>query len=287
MSLPVDLRCEYHVNPVGIGVARPRLSWRIDDARPGASQVAYRIVVSSRQTSSGDLWDSGKVDSDQSVHVKYAGKPLADRQRAHWAVTTWVSADDGKVIDATSTESAIFEIGLLDRPQWKATWITSDMVGGKHVPVPAPFVRKDFTAQAKVVSARLYATALGVYVASINGERVGEDIFAPGWTDYSKRVQYQVYDVTSLLRPGDNAIGFILGDGWYAGRIAHMARQYYGDRPALLAQLELTFADGSVQTITTDQTWRFSAGPILESDMLQGESYDARRELTGLGLARL
>ena len=149
---------------------------------------------------------------------------------------------------------------------------------GAHLQ-PVPVLCREFCIDREIKSARLYITALGVFEATLNGQRVGLDVFAPGWTDYYQRVQYKTYDVTRLLAPGQNTLGAILGDGWYCGSVAWLGRQQYGERPKLLAQLEITRADGSRQTIVSDETWQTAVGPILESDLLMGEAYDARLEL--------
>jgi alpha-L-rhamnosidase len=161
----------------------------------------------------------------------------------------------------------------------EASWIASPISGGKNTCAPVPYVRKTFRLDQPVRSAQLAITALGLYEAEINGQRVGDEVFAPGWTDYHQRVQYQTYEVARLLREGENRLGAILGDGWYCGFIAWCGRQVYGDRPRLLARLDVIFQDGSHAIITTDSSWETATGPILESDMLMGEAYDARLEL--------
>jgi alpha-L-rhamnosidase len=172
-------------------------------------------------------------------------------------------------------------MGLLHPDDWQGRWVGAPLVGGPRSSVPCPFLRKVFNLEAPVVAARLYVTALGVYEAHINGQRVGEDVLAPGWTDYSTRVRYQVYDVTSLLHKGENVIGAILDDGWYCGHLEWSGRQIYGDRPKLLGQLLVTLADGPKTAVFTDGTWKTAFGPILEADLLMGESYDARLEFPG------
>lgn len=274
------LTCEYRTNPLGIDIQQPRLSWKLASERRGAKQIAYRILAASSpdRISEGkaDLWDSGKVESDQSVHVSYAGRKLESRQRVHWNVTVW--DDTGSPI---TSGSAWFEMGLLKRREWKAKWIGAALVGGPRSTIPAPYLRKPFSLHGAIRSARLYVTALGLYECSINGQIVGEDVFVPGWTDYRKRVQYKVYDVTNLLHERDNVIGAVLGDGWAVGHISWKHRQEYADRPQLFAQLEITMADGGTMTIATDRTWMYQVGPLMESDMLMGEAYDARREMPG------
>jgi alpha-L-rhamnosidase len=162
---------------------------------------------------------------------------------------------------------------------WSAKWIASTICGGPRTAAPAPYFRKTFKVDGAIKSAVLHITALGVYECEINGKLVGNDVFAPGWTNYHKRVYFQSYDVTSQLAKGDNAMGVVLGDGWYCGSVAWFARQVYGERPQLLAQLEITTADGKTERIITDSSWKTTVGPIIESDMLNGETYDARREL--------
>lgn len=281
LQSPKHLRCDYLINPVGLDEARPRLSWEVSDDRQGAKQTAYQIGVgsSAEKLSAGefDVWNTGKVSGDQSIQIEYAGKALTSRQRCFWQVRTW----DAEGNASPWSEVARWEMGLLARGEWTGQWIGSHLAGTKEQPMPVPYLRKGFAVKQKVQSARLYVTALGLYECEINGERVGEDCFRPGWTDYNKRVQYQVYDVTALVKQGENALGAMLGDGWYCGRVGWAARQRYGDRPKLLAQLEITLADGSKQTIATDETWKYNVGPITESDMQWGESYDARREMPG------
>ena len=276
-----NLRCEYRSNLLGIDVAQPRLSWQLQSDGRGARQTAYQILVASSPEqladNQGDLWDSGKVETDQSIQVAYAGSKLGSGQRAWWTVRVW--DQDGQASDYA--EPAWWEMGLLDRADWTGQWIGGPLAGGKHTSSPAPFLRAQFTLDKPVAQARLYITALGLYEPHLNGQIVGEDVLMPGWTDYNKRVRYQVYDVAAQLRQGENALGAILGDGWYCGNVAWYGRENYGDRPKLLAQLAITFEDGSTQTVATDEQWKVAYGPILESDMLMGESYDARRELTG------
>jgi len=276
-----NLRCEYMTNPLGIDIARPRLSWELRDDRRGARQSAYQIQVATDEAAlhkgAADLWDSGKVASDQSAHVAYAGEALSSGQRAWWRVRAWDAADQPGEWSA----AAYWEMGLLERDAWQGQWIGAMLAGGPHTTSPAPFVRTRFTLDRPVGRARLYATALGLYEPHLNGQVVSDDLLTPGWTDYAIRVQYQVYDVTHLLRQGENVLGAVLGDGWYCGFVGWHERQQYGDRPRLLAQLAITFEDGSTQMIATDEHWKATYGPILESDMQMGESYDARRELDG------
>jgi len=284
-AVTVDrLRCEYAVNPLGIDVRRPRLSWVIRSGRRGEVQTAYQVLVASSEANlkanKGDLWDSGKVESDQSCHVVYAGKELGSRTRCFWKVRVWDR--DGK--PSAYSQPASWEMGLLEPDDWKAKWICFPPpldASGKSEMGPSPYMRKSFSVDQRVAKARLYVTALGLYEVYLNGKRVGDHVFAPGWTDYNKRVMYQTYDVTNMLRIGENALGAVLGDGWYAGYVGLGGRNRYGAFPLLLCQLEIEYAGGSSAVVVSDETWRASHGPILASDMLMGETYDARKEMPG------
>ena len=283
-----ELRTEYLSNPIGLDEPRPRFSWKLKaaagrESERGLTQSAYQIRVSRDHATidNGDLWDSGKVQSGETSFIEYAGPALRSGERVWWAVRVWDQNDQPSVMSSP----AFWEMGLLERADWQAQWISAHAVGGPQTEAAVPFFRKAFglASRKAVVSARLYATALGVYEFHINGKKVGDDVFTPGWTDYHQRVQYQAYDVTNLLNgDGENVIGAILGDGWYCGYTGNIRRrQYYGDRPKLLGQLHLRFSDGSHQIIGTDGSWTTATGPILASDMFMGESYDARREMPG------
>lgn len=278
------LTCESLNNPMGLDQTLPRLSWQSSDSRQHAKQIAYQIHVASDSAligSDADLWDSGKVESDQSIFVKYAGKELTSRQRCCWAVRIW--DQEGEV--SQWSDIATFEIGLLNRKDWQARWIGGQKVGDEKTYLPAPMLRKTFSLENKPVSARLYVTALGLYDCKINGNPVTADVLRPGWTDYNHRLIYQVYDVTEQLDQGDNVIGCMLGDGWYNGRVAWKGRQNYGKQPQFLAQLEVTDANGKTTIITTDDSWKNIDGPIRSNDLLMGEDYDANHEQPGWALA--
>ena len=451
------LRCEYRVNPLGIDVVKPRLSWILESEQRAQVQSAYQVLVASSEENlkrnKGDLWDSGKVNSDQSNQVIYKGKPLVSRIRCYWKVRVWDKND--KV--STWSEPAMWAVGLLEPEDWQAKWIGYDakppadyiekeepdplsllgckwvwypegepnvkapnatrffrrkinisseqkikrasfrlivdnegilFVNGQEVrhfshwaqphtfdiseslragintlaiaatnkgvsesPAglagklivefeaaqsmevvidsswktsktteddwqnadfeddgwvnakeiancgdspwgqvedaalilpPPPYLRKNFWINGSIKRATVYASALGLYELYINGKRVGEDYFTPGWTDYNKRVYYQTYDATDLINLGGNAIGAILADGWYAGYLGWgRKREHYGSKPRLYVQLEIEYVDGSRQTIVTDKTWKAAYGPHLEADFLMGETYDSRKEMPG------
>jgi alpha-L-rhamnosidase len=451
------LRCEYRVNPLGIDVVKPRLSWILESNRRGRIQSAYQVLVAGSEkklkSNKGDLWNSGRIESDQSIHVVYKGEELKSRMGCYWKVRVWDK--DGKA--SAWSEPAFWTMGLLESEDQQAEWIGYDapappsyreksapdllnfegcmwiwfpegephksapvgtryfrrkivigadqkiklarfklamdnegtlFVNGRKVqkfsgwkppytfditekliagincfsiaaenqgdkPNPAglagklliefesgdavailidhfwkvsdseqqgwrdadfddtawadasemvkvgagpwgkvekqdlvlpppPYLRRAFSVEKPVKQATVYASALGLYELHINGQRVGEDYFTPGWTDYTRRVYYQTYDVTSLLVQGDNAIGAILADGWYAGYLGFgRKREHYGSEPRLFAQLEVEYTDGTRQTIVTDKSWKANYGPHIEADFLMGEIYDARRQMTG------
>lgn len=445
------LRCEYAENPLGIDVERPRLSWVLESPRRGEVQTAYQVLVASSPerlaAGAGDLWDSGRVASGQSVHIVYAGTALASGARAHWKARVWDR--DGRPSEWSAP--AWWEMGLLKPEDWKAKWIALDAppppkpakpdlagarwiwfpegdpaagapaeerffrrrievpagrvvvraaflgtaddsfaihvngrevgrgtawnqlfaidvkdylapganvlaiqaangggpagligrlrvefesgdplvvatgkqwkAGNRRVPGweaadfddsawpaardvapygggpwkeleaggskgpslgPCPFLRKSFSLARPVRRARVYATALGLYELRLNGRRVGDDLLTPGWTDYHTRVPYQTYDVTDRLRPGENVLGIVLADGWYAGYVGWgQQRGHYGPRPYALAQVGIAYDDGGTDCVVTDGAWKAACGPLLASDFLMGETYDARRELPG------
>jgi alpha-L-rhamnosidase len=442
-------RCEYLENPLGIETARPRFSWLLESKVRGQKQTAYQILVASSEANlnkdKGDLWDTGKITSDQISQVVYAGKPLRSRMQCWWKVRSWDK--DGN--ETAWSKPALWTMGLLQPSDWQAKWIGYDaptpkshqldseektirlddcswvwfpegdprkeapagtryfrrvfqvadkqvkhaqlvlavdnelelfvngqriwqaagwkppkiihlierMPAGRnvvaiaaknsgkdpagltgkmvieyedgaeqvikidpswkasqrgpsgwntvkfddndwkaakviakvgdqpwgsvddeklHVP-PPPYLRKEFAAAKSIKRATVYASALGIYDLHINSQRIGNDYFTPGWTEYKKRVYYQAYDVTKLVQKGNNAMGAVLADGWYSGYIGWgRKRDHYGDKPRLMVQLELEFTDGSKQTIVTDSTWKAKYGPHLEADFLMGEAYDAR-----------
>lgn len=280
MTKITQLTCEYRIDPLGIDVRQPRLSWQMHSTRRGARQTAYRVIAASTpmslETAADLLWDSGKVASDQSIQVPYGGSALASGQRVYWRVHVWDEIGSEVVSDPDW-----WEMGLLERTDWKAQWIGAPFWGGPRTSSPAPYLRSEFVLSKPFLSARLYATAIGFYECHLNGKRVGDALLTPGWTDYNQRIQYQTYAVTQFLHEGANAFGAILGDGWGVGHIAWLGRQHYADRPRLLAQIVVTYTDGSHEVFATSKDWKTTQGPILESDMLMGESYDARRELTG------
>lgn len=440
---PERLRCEYSVNPIGLDVPRPRLSWQISDSRRGAMQSAYRIMAASNlqllAADQADLWDTGKVLSDQSIHVPYAGPALKSAQRVYWRVRTWDTHDE----PSPWSEPAFWEMGLLSAQEWSAKWISSaekqitakpvplgkrfwhpdtsakrspmyfraelqlredprpqriflwvasrakytlfvngerigeggsesperhlapwatvrpgrnvlaisvandgpptgvrvgvrvDFFGGETLDCEPTWVcsdqaaenwnavekfdlkqwrgaqpaaevnppsqeelrlqidgprrpvlaRKEFTLPVPIHKARAYVSGLGAYELHINGQRVGKDLLTPGWTFYPKRVFYQTYDVTDLLQSGPNAVGAVLGNGWWSSGLGWLsAQERYADpnqNLRLLVQLEVECADGSRHRMISDGSWKTQFGPLLQEELYHGETYDARLEMPG------
>jgi alpha-L-rhamnosidase len=288
MLTPQNLTCEYFTNPLGLDVRQPRLSWKVSAAQRDARQTAYQILVaesigileavSAGQAEDGLSWDTGKVTSDTSVHVPYAGAALQPCRRYYWRVRVWDEHDAA----SDWSEVAFWEMGLLDSANWQADWITPDWDEDTSESQPAPLLRRGFTPRSDIVAARIYVTSLGLYELRLNGQRVGDAVLTPGWTSYDHRIQYQTYDVTDLVHEGDNALGAVLGDGWYRGHLGFQGqRNLYGDQLALLLQLHLTYADGRVEIVGSDAQWRATRGPIQMSDIYMGETYDAREKKPG------
>ncbi len=285
------LRCEYLEAPLGIDEPMPRLSWRLESSRRGARQVAYRVRVASTadklSCDACDRWDSGRVESNRTTHVRYAGRELAARDLCHWRVEVWDET-------GASSRSAItrWTMGLL-AGGWDARWITHDpeiirrdpeaRAGTPTEPGTPALFRKEFELGAPVARAMLYASARGIFELRANGRRVGDDVFAPEWTDYHKRIHYRAYDVTALLAPGENVLAATLGDGWWSGYVGWQeTRARYGSlENSLLVQLEIELATGERVMVASDGTWTCDTGPILSSDFMMGETHDARRERAG------
>lgn len=286
LPIPTDLICEYQQNPVGIDKLHPQLSWKLPDIRRGMMQSAYEILVASSlanlENNNGDLWSSGKISSSQSSFIMYAGKAMQSKQKYFWKVKYW---DNEGAESAFSTPSS-WEMALLDNSDWKAKWITRNETSDKEDSLQSIIVRKEFNLDNSIKKARLYVTGLGNYIFYINGEKVGNDILTPGWTDYTKRLQYQVYDITEMLNEGENAAGAMLGNAWWSGGLGWgkdpNSRKRYSFGPMkLLAQLEVEDESGNIHIIATDDSWKWSESPITFNNLYDGVHYDARLEQNG------
>ena len=210
--------------------------------------------------------------------MPYDGSALHSGQRCTWRVRVW----DGNDQPSAWSEPAWWEMGLLHPIDWQAHWIEPGWQEDPKAPQPCPYLRTTFSVEGPVSSARAYITSFGFYELFLNGQRVGDAYFTPGYTSYHRRLQYQTYDITALLQQNENAIGVILGDGWYRGKLgAFSQRNTYGERLALLVQLHLRYADGHEQFVLSDEGWQATTGPLLSSDVQAGEVYDARLEMPG------
>jgi len=282
------LRCEYRVDPLGVDAVRPRLSWVVRSGRRGQKQTAYHLLVSGSRAKldrdEGDLWDTGKVESDRTLHVVYAGKPLRSRMRCWWKVRVW--GKDGEV--SPWSRPAMWSMGLLDPGDWQAKWIAhpADVSASEAGPMPATMLRTSFAVAGPVKRATAYVTALGLYELRLNGRRVGDSALAPEFTVYDRRVQYQAHDVTEYIVAGDNAVGAVLADGWngeyFFGMPMRQAQRPFLGRRGLLLRLDIEGEDGKTQTVVTAPSWRSTRrGPTRSASLYDGEVYDARRAMPG------
>jgi alpha-L-rhamnosidase len=295
--VPRDVKVGHMTNAQGFDDAQPRITWRIEGGESAVSQSAYQILVATDaallEPGKADLWDSGIVKSGQTT-ATYAGKTLPSSTWIHLRVRTTAGSK------TSSGEPVKFLTALIGKQptqpfiSFKDTSPFHKERNKLHLP-PARYYRSTFTPEKKIVSAIAHASALGIYELHVNGQRVGDAFFAPGWTDYRKRAYYNTYDITSLLTENQNAIGAIVADGWYAGYVGYgklvgygphkTGRNIYGKTPSLMVEIHIKYDDGSSIVIGTDPTWKTSTGPEYEADFLMGEAYDARKEIPGWATA--
>ena len=283
-----NLTCERFDNPLGVDVLQPRLSWQLKSDKRNVTQTSYRIIVSDDRkkikAGEGNIWDSQKVNSDQSILIVYNGKPLQSSSIYYWKVMVWSA--DGSASDWS--QIADWQMGLLSPNDWdKAQWIgyenLSDSLRGLKKSV-VPLFRKEFDANKKIASVTLFISGLGQYEAYINGTKAGNSFFAPGWTNYNQTVLYNTYDVTHAVNKGKNVIGAIVGNGFYyinrePGRFRKLETTY--GMPKLICKLKIIFTDGSQTSIVSDNSWKTAASAITFSSIYGGEDYDAQLEQKG------
>jgi len=269
-----NLLCENLSNPIGLDVAQPRLSWQLVSDKRDVMQTAYEIKVMSGKSV---IWNSSKVNSDSSVHVAYKGSPLQSGVRYTWQIRVW----DNEAKASAWSQSAFWQMALLSTTDWKAKWIGQGFPEDT-VNRPTPLFRKEFNAGKKIQSATAYITSHGMYEGYLNGKRIGDSYLTPGWTSYNKRLQYQAYNVTDLLSQGSNVIAVALGSGWYRSHLAwEDNKNVYGKDAALLFQLDITYTDGSKESIVSDDSWKSTTGSIRYAEIYNGEIIDARQQRTG------
>jgi alpha-L-rhamnosidase len=265
---------ENRSNPMGLDTRQPRFSWQLVSDKKNVMQSAYEIKVTDENKK--QVWTSGKVNSDQSVFVPYGGPALASGTKYTVSVKIWDNNSK-----ASNASEGWWQTALFNKSDWKAKWIMSSLPEDTTFQ-PSPLFRKEFNSTKKVVLATAYITAQGLYEAHINGKRVGDSYLTPGWTSYNKRLQYQQYDVTSLLTSGANTVGIALGSGWYRGFIGFPQGQHdvYGKTIAALFQLNIRYSDGTTETVVSDESWKCSTGSVTSSEIYHGESIDNRKEAT-------
>lgn len=276
-----DLKCEYINNPLGIDILQPRFSWNISGNSRGIYQSAYRIIVTDQkealQDGKGKMWDTDKVPSDKLINVVYQGSTLKSDQTYYWSVCVWNQYGE----QSAWSEPAIVHTGLFTAADWEAKWIAAPDSSSE-----APIFRKEFKITRQVKSAYAYVTGLGYYELYLNGNKVGDHVLDPAITDYRKRVLYSTYDITRQLKKGLNTAGAVLGNG--AFRLRKIEDRYsWGNggskfgTPRLLMQMNITYTDGSKESIITDKSWKSSSSPITFNNLYGGENYDARLEKAG------
>jgi len=289
-----ETRVEYLENPQGIDIEKPRFSWTLKGGGRNRLQTAYQLIVASSMEKlsnrQGDIWDSGKVNSNATNQIEYEGSSLESNTKYYWKIKVW----DESGMESKWSTTAYWSMGLLNFSNWKGIFIGHDVGYDKtdkydslYLP-PARYLRKSFQVQKKIKKATAYTTALGLYELRLNGKKVGDDYFLPGWTDYNKRLYYQTFDITESLTEGENVIGAIIADGWYAGYVGYAllvrldkVREFYGVNPSFMGQIQIEYEDGNTEIIASDRSWKSNEGAIREADIIMGETYDARLENSG------
>jgi alpha-L-rhamnosidase len=295
--IPGNLKCENQKTPFGIDIMHPRFSWQMISDERNQKQIAYQIIVSGDEKkinqNIGDLWDSGKTQSDESLNIRYNGKRLHSCEKLYWKVRVW----DNDGVSSEWSQYSYWRMGLLDISDWKAMWIGEheDLFPDSSYTGPAPYFRKVFNIGNTVKSAFIYVSGLGFYELFINGEKPGDQVLAPAQTNYDRRklndliyfyddqstqrVFYNTFDVTGYLKNGKNAVGLILGNGWYNQRDRTVEGKLWYSTPRLIFQMEITYNNGRKEFIISDDSWKVTTGPLLHDGIFTGEVYDARLEL--------
>lgn len=275
-----DLKCEYLLNPLGIDAVHPRLTWQLQDERRGVEQTAYQLFVGTDSLEvvnrKGSVWKTDRVETDNSLIV-YKGKLLEPFTKYYWIVDVW----DNKGGKTSTEKIASFETGMMSVKNWKGDWISDN--GDIHLK-PAPYFRNVFEAKKAIKSARAYIAAGGLFELSINGEKVGNHRLDPTYTRFDRRLLYVTHDVTASLREGNNAIGILLGNGWYnhqSTAVWDFHKAPWRARPAFCMDLRITYEDGSVETISSGNDWKTSLSPVIFNSIYTAEHYDARLEQPG------
>ena len=273
------LKTENLTNPIGLDSRLPRFSWQltVPSSDRGILQTAYEIRVTKRPDGKEPVWNSGRIGSGQSTQVHYDGPALLSGSDYFWQVRVW----DNKGRHSPWSATAYWQMGPLTPADWKAAWIQPALADT----ITCPLLRTTFTTKGAIASATVFITAHGLYEAQLNGRRIGDAVFTPGWTSYNHRLQYQAYDVTGLIQPGKNAIGALLGNGWYRGYIGfNWQHNVYGNKLGLLMRLVIRYKNGQSETVTTGPGWKSSTSEVLYSEIYDGEAIDHRKEKKGWSL---
>lgn len=277
-SVPVKLRCEHIVNPLGIDAPSPRLSWQCNDNTPGAAQTAYQILVDMDSATVangvGRMWNSGKISSD-SILVNYKGPRLLPFTKYYWTIIEW--DQNGKVSEHAPV--ALFETGMMSAANWQGEWISD---GNPIDYKPAPYFRKAVNIEKKVKSARAYIAVAGLYELYVNGKKIGNRMLDPMYTRFDRRTLYATLDITGDLVQGKNAFGLLLGNGWYnlqSKAVWYFDKAPWRSRPKFCMDVRIIYTDGSSEVISTDQNWKTHDSPLTFNSIYTGERYDARLEI--------
>ncbi|MFV0376335.1 MAG: alpha-L-rhamnosidase N-terminal domain-containing protein, partial [Mangrovibacterium sp.] len=280
ISTKVDhLRCEYLVNPLGVDSPNPRLSWMMADSGFGAKQLAYQVQVSTDSLelihAQGNAWDSGKVESGAML-IRYCGDPLKPFTRYFWSVSVWNQKNE-----RINSEVASFETGMMRMSNWQGAWISDDKDANERA---APYFRKEFETGKAIKSARVYVAAAGLFELYINGVKTGDHVLNPAYTRFDRRNLYVSFDVTKQLQNGKNAIGVLLGNGWYnhqSTAVWDFHKAPWRNRPAFCLDLRIAYDDGTCETITSGKDWKTSLGSVVFNSIYTAEHHDARLEQSG------
>ncbi|OUJ69788.1 family 78 glycoside hydrolase catalytic domain [Hymenobacter crusticola] len=287
------LTCEYKSNPMGVEAATPRLGWQLNTSQRGTKQVAYRILVADTptllQANTGNVWDSKKVNASTSIQVAYAGKPLQPTRKYYWKVMTWDNQNNA----SAWSPSATWQMGLLSKADWQgAHWVAYEQLpdSSKNI-LPTdgkkdthqgsntlPLLRKRFAVKSKVKKATIFIAGLGHFELSVNGQKVGDHFLDAGWTKYDKEAQYVAFDLTKNLQSGQNALGVMLGNGFYY--VPPVKERYRKLKvafgyPKMICRLQIDYDDGTTQDIISDASWKTAPSPITFSSIYGGEDYNA------------
>jgi alpha-L-rhamnosidase len=275
---PINVKIENQINPLGLEISKPNFSWEVKFSTKTGKQTGYQILVASTEENLkkdlGDIWNSKQVKSPLTSKIIYNGKAIEARKRYYYKIKIW----NEKAKPSTWSETSYWEMGLLNTTDWTAKWIGK--LGSEGKPAKAIDLQKEFTLSKRAIKARIYVAGLGAYFIGFNGKKIGDDRFGMGWRNFQNDIKYSIFEIDpDLLSVGTNFITAVVGNAWYTIEGSQNTGFKYSEGlNRLLFQMELTFYDGSIQTIATDGTWQVRHSPIIESALYNGEKYDASNE---------